>query len=159
MTPTLSACARGVMLLASVSLGCAAQSQALEVEFPAGTHASVEGILALELTWAEYREQGVALRLTVRNDSTTDVTIAREGILLAYGSLEFPLDLRDLGAPPEAILVPAKGAAKLKLAFATGSRVEQTATLRLRAMRQGQRWLAAGKVELPPAPLSTLQEE
>lgn len=128
------------------------------MEFPAGTRTATKGALALELTWAEYREQGVALRLTVHNDAPTDVTIAREGIFIAYGSLEFPLDLGDPSTPPEAIVVPAKGAAKLKLAFVTGSRVDKTATLRLRAMRGGERWLPTSKIELPPAPLPTLQD-
>ncbi len=111
--------------------------------------------MALELTAAEYREQGVALDLTVRNDSDHAIVVERKGILLGYKALEFPVDVADAMAPAASITVPAGGSTALRLAFVTGSVLREASTLRMRAIRSGERWLSAGRISVPPVPPAT----
>lgn len=136
-------------------LACAAPSQPAAVRFPPGELAVTRGDVELELHSAEYDEQAVRIALTIRNAASVPLEVERDGILLAYKQLEFPVDAEDPAAPSSTVTVPAKGAAKLEVAFTTGSAIRQPAALRLRALRRSDRWLDGVRLAVPPVPVST----
>jgi len=139
-----------VLLLA----GCAGRGQPAVVEHAEGELTETVGALTAELRHTLYRDQGVVLTVQLRNDSDQPLVVQREGILLAYQGLEFALDVEDPAAPSEQTELAAGASEELAIVFVTGTRMLEPGKLRLRAVRQGDKWLEALSLEVPPMPVA-----
>ena len=133
---------------------CAGRGQPAALDLPPGEVTETVGALTAELRHTHYREQGVAVTLSLRNDSDQPIVVQREGILLAYRGLEFALDLEDPSVPPERNEVSPGATLELAIVFVTGTRILEPAKLRLRAIRHADRWLEPLSLEVPPMPVA-----
>ena len=148
----LTAPLRSVALASCVLLSLACRSSAgpqpQAATFPSGQRVAHSGGVALELAAARYdlREVSVTVRLT--NQGKAPVSVGREGILLAYRELEFPVGK---ASPVEAsTTVPPGGTVELELGFGTEQMMVEAGTLQLLSLRAGEAWLAPLALTVPP---------
>lgn len=120
------------------------------MRFVAGQLAAQGRELTVEVTDAEYGEQTRTLSFVVRNQANEPLVIARDGILLGVGTLEFPASTEAADAPDASTSVPPMGTLELTARFGVGRTVRDASTLRLRSLQRGSRWLDAIAIDVPP---------
>jgi hypothetical protein len=124
--------------------------QPQEASFPPGERVARSGAVSIELAGAHYDARQVAVTVSLTNHGQAPVSLARDGILLAYGELEFPVRQGD-AAPVEATTtLPPGGTVKLELGFGTEQLMVEAGTLHLLSLRAGDDWLAPLHLTVPP---------
>lgn len=136
------------LLLAACRSAAGPQPQA--ATFPSGQRVARSGAVSLELHEARYDLRHVTLTVSLTNHGQAPVSLDRDGILLAYHQLEFPVRQGD-AAPVEAstTLTPG-GTVKLELGFGTEQMMVEAGVLQLLSLRAGEDWLAPLRVTVPP---------
>ena len=106
----------------------------------------------MELLGARYELDRVELQAKLSNRGTAPLTLDREGILLEYGELEFPLVDTEAGALAAQTTVPPGEAVELTLAFVTEQALVEAATLHLLSMQRGPgQWVEPLALPVPPS--------
>jgi hypothetical protein len=138
------------------ALACAS-GRIRQREFEPGEHVVRAEGLQLELVTVNYEERHLTLRVAVTNQARQPVTLGREGLLLAYQKLEFPVADVERMRVPASIAVPPGATVRLVLPFETGTPVLDRCALRLRSItRQGQ---PLDVIALPvPAPIADMAQ-
>lgn len=137
-----------VSLVGACSQGSGPKPQS--ATFPPGERVARSGVVSVELAKAHYDLRRVSVTVSLTNHGAAPVSLAREGILLAYHELEFPVQQGD-GAPVEAsTTVPPGGTVQLELGFGTEQLMVEAGTLQLLSLRAGDDWLAPLRLTLPP---------
>jgi hypothetical protein len=122
-----------------------------QASFPARERVARSGPLSLELTQARYDLRQVSLQVSLANHGKTPLHLDREGILLAYGDLEYPLAARVESPLAERTTLPPGDTVRLELAFVTEQAMVEAATLQLLSISGGDDdWLAPLKLAVPP---------
>lgn len=124
-----------------VSLGCGTAAPTVTtLTYDPGQNVIRHEAVDVELLIADYGERQLTLRVGLTNHGPRVTTIEREGILLHYGNLEFPVtEDSEHALPPSLRLAPGQHR-ELWLTFDTGSRVTAQATLKLRSVEQDGRY-------------------
>lgn len=141
-------------MLVSTPLGCAtAQAPGPQrASFPSGERTTDNGPLALELSRALYDLRQVSLSVTLQNRGAVPLTVDREGILLAYGELEYPVASTDEPAVPERTTLEPGASIELELSFVTEQPLLEAATLHVASIhREANDWLAPLRLTVPPS--------
>lgn len=125
-----------------------------EATFPPGQRVARAPDLAVELTSARYDLREVSLQAKVTNRGTVPVVLDRQGILLEYRELEFPIS--ELASPElaaETTVAPGEHA-ELTLGFVTEQALVEAATLHVMSIRRGGNgepvWLEPLRLPVPP---------
>jgi hypothetical protein len=152
--PSLRAPALGRRLLALLLVAACntpAGPQPQRATFPPGERIARTGPVALELAEAHYDLRQVSLKVSLTNGGKAPLSIEREGILLAYGKLEFPVLPSDTKLVPERTTLPPGATVQLELGFGTEQLMIEAATLHLLSIRAGEeQWLAPLHLTVPP---------
>lgn len=143
------------VLCLAVALGAACRTpagpQPQAASFPPGERVARSGSVALELTLARYDLRHVAVTVSLTNRGTAPVSVDREGILLAYGGLEFPVAQSEAAPVAERTTVPPGGTVTLELGFGTEQLMVQAGTLQLLSLHAGNgAQLAPLQLVVPP---------
>lgn len=142
----LPACATWLLLAALAACKASSGPQPQQATFAPGERVASSDALVVELSAARYDLRQISLTVRLTNRGTTPVSIEREGILLAYGGLEFPTALETARTT-----LPAGGSMELELAFVTEQLMVEAGALELLALRAGDdRWLAPLRLTVPP---------
>lgn len=158
LLPSVLALACGSCLLVSACVTSQGPEPQL-ASFPSGQRTASSGPLALELAQAHYDLRQISLEVSLENRGTVPLHLDREGILLAYGELEYPVSTIPTpgttpGAPPVAERTTlAPGASlQLELSFVTEQPLLEAATLHFLSIHRGDDgWLAPLHVAVPPS--------
>jgi hypothetical protein len=139
-------------LLVSLLAACngAAGPQPQQASFPPGERVAKSGAVSLELHEAHYDLRQVSLTVSLKNRGKAPVSLARDGILLAYGELEFPVRQSDAAPVETSTTLPPGGTVKLELGFGTEQLMVEAGTLHLLSLRTGDDWLAPLHLTVPP---------
>lgn len=122
-----------------------------EAQFPEGSRTSSNDALDLELTGARYELRLVKVDISLHNPGDTALTLERQGILLEYNELEFPVS--DLGTEvlADEIVVDPGATVKLELGFVTEQALVEAATLHVMSIRRGpDAWTEPVTIAVPP---------
>jgi hypothetical protein len=103
----------------------------------------------VELLAAQHEERHLILRIAVTNRAKTPIAIRREGLLLAYQRLEFPVVPDEYTSVPTSIAVPPGERVEVVLPFAPGTPVAARSILRVRSMQRDGASLDALSVPIP----------
>lgn len=139
-------------LLALLVAACSTSSgpKPQSATFPPGERVARSGVVTAELAEAHYDLRRVSVTVSLTNHGEAPVRLDREGILLAYHELEFPVQQGD-GAPVEAsTTVPPGGTVQLELGFGTEQLMVEAGRLQLLSLRAGDDWLAPLQLTVPP---------
>lgn len=138
-----------VVLVAACSAPAGLQPQ--QATFAPGQRVATSGAVSLELGQARYDLRRVSVTVSLTNRGKIPVSLEREGILLAYGELEFPVVPSD-GAPvAERTTVPPGATVELELGFGTEQLMVEAGTLSLLSLRTADdAWLAPLRLTVPP---------
>ena len=139
--------------LLAAALGCNTTSgpQPQKASFPPGERVAKSGAVSLELHEAHYDLRQVSMTVSLTNRGKTPVSLARDGILLAYGELEFPVRQSDTAPVEASTTLPPGGTVKLELGFGTEQLMVQAGTLHLLSLRaDDDQWLAPLHLTVPP---------
>jgi hypothetical protein len=143
------------MLVVLVALGCGT-ARPRDRHFETGEQVvRSEGVL-LELLTVEYDDRHVTVHVAVTNRSREPVTVNREGLLLAYQKLEFPVAEHERLPVPASIDVPPGERVDLVLPFDVP--LLDDGVLRLRSLHRGERSLDVVSIAIP-APLREPKEK
>lgn len=134
---------------------CASTPDDTQRSFVAGERVGRFAGGGLELVKATYGPKNLVLVVRVSNGDTSALTIDRDGMLVQYGPLEYPVQ-RSPDDPPT-VDVPPGGERQLVLDFAIGQPVGAQGTLLFRAARRGNTWVRDVEVQIPP-PVTSLDE-
>jgi len=119
--------------------------------FPPGQRIARGESVSLELQGARYDQTTLALHVTVRNHGTTPLTLEREGMLLAYGELEYPISTLISPALATQTVVDPSASVTLELGFVLDQALVRAATLHLHSQRYGEReWAEPLQLAVPP---------
>jgi hypothetical protein len=147
----LTSWALGLAVLLVAACRTAAEPPPQAASFPAGERVAHSGAVALELTAARYDARHVSLTVSLTNRGKAPVRLDREGILLAYRDLEFPVLPTEAAPVAERTTLPPGGTVTLELGFGTEQLMVQAATLQLLSLRTGDdQWLAPLTLVVPP---------
>ena len=139
-------------LLALLVAACSSSSgpKPQSATFPPGERVARSGVVTAELAKAHYDLRRVSVTVSLTNHGQAPVRLDREGILLAYHELEFPVQ-QGAGAPVEAsTIVPPGGTVQLELGFGTEQLMVEAGRLQLLSLRAGDAWLAPLQLTVPP---------
>jgi hypothetical protein len=114
-----------------------------------------EGV-QLELRTVEYEDRHVTVHVAVTNRSRQPVTVDRNGLLLAYQKLEFPVAEHERLPVPAEVEVPPGERVDLVLPFDIP--LLDDAVLRVRSLHRGDRALDVVSIGVP-APLREPKEK
>jgi hypothetical protein len=139
----------GVLLATACNAPAGLQPQ--QATFAPGQRVATSGEVSLALEKARYDLRRVSVTVSLTNRGKTPVSLEREGILLAYGELEFPVVPSD-GAPvAERTTVPPGATVALELGFGTEQLMVEAGTLSLLSLRTADdAWLAPLRLTVPP---------
>lgn len=163
MTRTMLGCSavplRLTLALALLAPACATTTAEgpgpQQASFPSGQRVARSGPLALELSEARYDLRRVSLQVSLTNRGDAPLHLDRQGILLAYGELEFPVSA-ELDPPlPERTTVAPGASVALELAFPIEQAMVEAGTLHLMAVQRGDApgddgWLNPLRLVVPP---------
>lgn len=121
-----------------------------QVTFPPGERVVEGDGLSLELSGARYDMRQVSVQLTLRNQADAPITIEREGILLAYDALEYPISATASPKLQARTVIPAGEQAQLELGFVMEQALVEAGTLNLYSIRRGERLVEPLRVIVPP---------
>jgi hypothetical protein len=138
-------------LLASLLAACRATGpEPQQATFPPGERIARSDSVALELGHARYDLRQVFLTVSLTNRGAAPVSLERDGILLAYGELEFPVLAGDAGPAERTMLAPGQ-TVQLELGFGTEQLMVQAASLHVLSLRtDAGGWLAPLRLVVPP---------
>jgi hypothetical protein len=152
--PTLRAAALGrglLVVLLAAACNSPAGPQPQRATFPPGERIARTGPVALELAEAHYDLRQVSLKVSLTNRGKAPLSVERDGILLAYGDLEFPVLPSDTKPVAERTTLPPGGTVQLELGFGTEQLMIEAATLHLLSIHAGDDdWLAPLRLTVPP---------
>ncbi|TPV93599.1 MAG: hypothetical protein B7733_19625 [Myxococcales bacterium FL481] len=103
----------------------------------------------VELQHAHYGPQTVRLRVRLRNEGATAVQVPRDGILLAYDGLEYPLDTATATGITDPIVLPPGRDHHLVLRFRLARAMTREAKLLLRGMTRNAEALTPLRLTIP----------
>jgi hypothetical protein len=92
----------------------------------------------------------VSVTVSLTNHGQAPVSLDRDGILLAYRELEFPVREGDATPVEASTTLPPGGTVKLELGFGTEQMMVEAGVLQLLSLRAGEDWLAPLRVTIPP---------
>ena len=122
-----------------------------EASFPPGQRVATSGALQLSLASARYDMQTVQLDVTLRNAGDTPLLVLREGILLAYNELEFPVSTPATSPLAAETTIPAGGEIELAFQFVIEQALIDAGTLHVMSIREGtDGWLQPLQMAVPP---------
>jgi hypothetical protein len=152
LAPLRAARCGSCLLVALLVAACntPAGPQPQQATFPPGQRVARTGPVALELAEAHYDLRQVSLTVSLTNRGKAPLELERDGILLAYGELEFPLRKSDTKPVAERISLPPGATVQLELGFGTEQLMVEAATLHLLSIRAGDDWLAPLRLTVPP---------
>lgn len=143
--------ALGLAALLVVACRTSAEPLPQAASFPPGERVARSGTVALELTEARYDPRHVSVTVSLTNRGKAPVSLEREGILLAYRDLEFPVAPSEAAPVAERTTLPPGGTVTLELGFGTEQLMVQAATLQLLSLRTADdQWLAPLTLVVPP---------
>ncbi len=148
-----TATAPGLLAVLLLSLACNATSgpQPQRATFPPGERVARIGTVTLELAEAYYDLRGVSLKVSITNRGEAPLELERDGILLAYNQLEFPVLPSEARRVPERTLLAPGATVQLELGFGTDQLMVQAGTLRLLSIHAGNdTWLDPLLLTIPP---------
>jgi hypothetical protein len=131
------------------ALQCSTSGRLRERQFEPGEQVVRGDGMQLELVTVEYEERHLTLRVAISNRAKEPVTLGREGLLLAYQKLEFPVADVERIPVPAAIAVPPGETVQLQIPFDTGTPVLDRSVLRLRSIERGGRPLEVLALPIP----------
>lgn len=137
-----------VALLAACNRAAGPQPQA--ASFAPGERVARSGAVSIELAEARYDLRQVSVTVSLTNHGKAPVSLARDGILLAYGGLEFPVQQADASPVQDSTTLPPGGTVKLELGFGTEQLMVEAGMLQLLSLRAGDEWLAPLHLTVPP---------
>lgn len=146
---------RRVLLVLVLATGCGT-ARPRDRQFEPGEQVVRSEGVQLELLTVEYEDRHLTLHVAVTNRSREPVTVGREGVLLAYQKLEFPVAEHERLPVPESIAVPPGQRVDLVLPFDIP--LLDDAVLRMRSLQRGDRMLGVVSIAVP-APLRERDEE
>lgn len=133
-----------------VATACASSSAALrERTFATGERRHSWGPTSLELQHAHYGPQVVRVRVLMRNDGDAPVHVRRDGILLAYDGLEYPLADVTMLALDEVMALLPHSESQLELAFRLARPMTREGKLVLRGMTRDAQSLTPLVLAIP----------
>ncbi len=140
-----------VMLLELVG-ACAAPTGPgpQQATFPPGQRVVRSGGLVLELAEARYDMREVALTVSLTNGTDTALTLERQGVLLAYEELEFPLDNGSAPTLTDETTLAPQASEQIELRFVIEQPLLDAATLHVMSVRRGDDWLEPLRLAVPP---------
>lgn len=153
MTRLVDVVARSVLALVLLGAGCAGPTGpgTQQATFPAGQRVARSGELALELMEARYDVREVAVRIGVTNGGGDPVVLERQGVLLAYGGLEYPV-AKDDGGLAEQTTVGSGQTVTMELRFVTEQPMVEAGVLVVAGVQgEGERWVAPLRIAVPPS--------
>lgn len=117
----------------------------------------------MELARAAYLPRGVEFEVHLSNPSDVELELEREGVLLSFQGLEYPLDETApptvhedpsaRGRPlPETLSVPSREGRVLRLPFRLGRPMSETGWVVLRGLRDADGYLEPLWLEVPAVP-------
>lgn len=155
----------GVLLVAFIVAGCATRDGVLERSYATNEHVAATPSVRMELVRAAYLPRGVEFEVLVENLGEDALALERQGILLAYHGLEYPLDLvaadraksraRDPVAEedvPERIELAQGDSRMLLLEFRLGRAMTETGWIVLRGLSDKRAYAEPLWLEVPPSP-------
>jgi len=140
-------------VMAALLLGCVAPTGPgpQEALFPPGQRVARGDEISVQLVRARYDETQVALQVMVSNHASTALTLEREGMLLAYEELEYPISTLISPALATQTVVDPSASATLELGFVLDQALVRAATLHLHSLRHGERsWAEPLELVVPP---------
>lgn len=138
-------------LLLAFACSTASGPQPQRATFPPGERVARVGTVTLELAEAHYDLRQVSLTVTVTNRGEAPLRLERDGILLAYNQLEYPVLPSEAKPVPESTELPPGAAVQLELDFGTEQLMVQAATLRVLSIHASESdWLAPLQLTVPP---------
>jgi len=152
----ISALRRLAPLLVLLATACAGKGPPgpQHASFPAGQRVTRSDELVLELSEARYDLQEVALTVSLTNEGPGSLKLDRQGVLLAYGELEFPVaegPAAEGFATLDEQTALAPGEMQLKLRFVIEQPLLEAGTLHLISIRRDDdSWLAPLRLAVPP---------
>lgn len=136
------------LLLSACSTGTGPKPQS--ATFPPGERIARSGVVSVELAEAHYDLRRVSVTVSLANHGRAPVRLDREGILLAYHDLEFPVQQSDAAPVEASTTVPPGGTVRLELGFGTEQLMVEAGRLQLLSLRAGDDWLAPLQLTVPP---------
>ncbi len=106
-------------------------------------------VVEVELRRARYEARQLTIEVAVHNTGTGDVTVGREGVLLADGELEFPINADPRSATAPSIAIGPRATETLSLSFDVGGLEPRTRVLRLRQVSVGTQPLGPLSLQIP----------
>jgi len=138
------------LFVALVACSRTSGPQPQQATFPPGERVARSGAVSIELAEARYDLRQVSVTVSLTNHGKAPVSLAREGILLAYGELEFPVQQGDAAPVEASTTLPPGGTVKLELGFGTEQLMVEAGMLQLLSLRAGDDWLAPLHLTVPP---------
>ncbi len=122
-----------------------------QASFPPGQRVTHSGTLTLEMSEAHYDLREVAVTVNLTNDGETPLRVERQGVLLAYGDLEFPVATSSAPELTDQTALAPGATQQLELRFAIEQPLLEAATLHVMSIHQGEdRWLEPMRLAVPP---------
>ncbi len=137
---------RRVLLVMVLATGCGT-ARPRDRNFEPGEQVVRSDGVQLELLTVEYDDRHLTVHIAVTNRSRDPVTVGREGVLLAYQKLEFPVAEHERLPVPESIAVPPGQRVDLVLPFDIP--LLDDAVLRLRSLHRGDQMLDVVSIGVP----------
>lgn len=140
-------------LVAALLSACSGNTgpQPQRASFPPGERVARSGAISLALDEAHYDLRQVSLTVSLTNHGPEPVSLERDGILLAYRELEYPVRPSEAAPVQATTTVPPGGTVKLELGFGTEQMMVEAGRLQLLAVRTGEDgWLAPLHLTVPP---------
>jgi hypothetical protein len=150
LAPYLRVAALAPWLVALAACSRAAGPQPQAATFAPGERVARSGAVSVELAEARYDLRQVSVTVSLTNHGKAPVSLARDGILLAYGELEFPVQPGDVAPVEVSTTLPPGGTVKLELGFGTEQLMVEAGMLQLLSLRAGDEWLAPLQLTVPP---------
>lgn len=122
-----------------------------QASFPAGQRVVRSGALALELSEARYDLSEVSVKVSLTNGGDTPLSVERQGVLLAYGDLEFPVAEASAPALTDNTTLAPGASTELELRFMIEQPLLEAATLHVMSIHRGEGdWLEPLRLAVPP---------
>jgi hypothetical protein len=150
-------------MLLLVGLACAGRNDLVERDYPNDAF-SVRGPEArIQLTHAAYLPRGVEFELRLTNVAVLPVEVERDGILLSYQGLEYPLDAsapatvwEDASIPavplPTTLALSPGEMRRLRLPFRLGRSMSEAGWIVVRGLRVAGEYREPLWLEVPAVP-------
>ncbi len=155
---------RSLGLACALAAGCAGSDNVIERNYPTNEFVARGAFARVELVHAAYLPRGVEFEVLLTNESQMEVTIERDGLLLAYHGLEYPLDVGPAddaareqpavaeGEIPVRVRLGPEDQRMLALRFRLGRPMTESGWVVVRGLRVGDELRDPIWLEVPAAP-------